>query len=95
MSWFWRIATTCPLIPCVIAYLPVQAVLTLHVFLLNRNAVMDSGNHKDRDNKGKASNALEAPTRRETAPGASDLRRNGMVKKIKGKKAGCERGPQE
>jgi hypothetical protein len=54
----------------VIAYLPVQAALTLHVFLLNRNAVMDRNNHKDRNNKGKALNVLEAHTRRETAPGA-------------------------
>jgi hypothetical protein len=42
MSWSRRIAATCPLIPCVIAYLPVQAVFTLHVFLLNGIAVMDS-----------------------------------------------------
>jgi hypothetical protein len=79
----------------VIAYLPVQAVLTLHVFLLNRDAVMDRNNHRDRDNKGKALNVLEAHTRRETAPGARDLRRNGMIKKIKRKKARCERGHQE
>jgi hypothetical protein len=95
MSWPWRIATTCALIPCVIAYLPVQAVLTLHVFLLNRNAVMYSNNHKDRNNKGKASNALEAHTRREAPPGAGDLRRNGMVKKIKRKKDRCGRIHQE
>jgi hypothetical protein len=43
MSWSRRIATTCPLIPLVIAYLPVQTVLTLlHGYLLNGNAAMDS-----------------------------------------------------
>jgi hypothetical protein len=43
MSWSWCVATTRPLIPLVIAYLPVQTVLTLlHGYLLNGNAAMDS-----------------------------------------------------
>lgn len=93
MPWPWRMATTCPLIPCVIAYLPVQAVLTLHVFLRKRNSIGNSFHHKDRRNKGKALNAKGAFTRRETAPGARD--RNSMVKKNKRKRARHERGAPE
>jgi hypothetical protein len=42
MSSAWRVSTACPLVPRLIAYLPVQTLFTLHDILLNSNAVMDN-----------------------------------------------------